>query len=210
MPICRSGSSATCTTWPANSATAAPIQQLKELLQKVDNDHATHGNYFYYLAIAPDFFGPVVRATVRRRPDDRRKPSVAAGDRRKAIRPRPGFRASAEPATAQGRGRKADLPHRPLPGQRNGPEHHGVPLRQRNLRTDLEPALHRSRPDFRGRKPSASSSAAATTIRPALCATWCPTTSCNSSASPPWSRRFRFRRTQCATSRPRSCTRCSL
>ena len=29
-------------------------QQLKELLQKVDKDHSTHGNYFYYLAIAPD------------------------------------------------------------------------------------------------------------------------------------------------------------
>jgi glucose-6-phosphate 1-dehydrogenase len=34
--------------------------QLKELLQKLDTDHTTHGNYFYYLAIAPDFFGPVV------------------------------------------------------------------------------------------------------------------------------------------------------
>src|SRR6266478_9574352 len=30
-------------------------QQLKELLQKVDQDHATHGNYFYYLATAADF-----------------------------------------------------------------------------------------------------------------------------------------------------------
>src|SRR5215472_8077299 len=36
------------------------FQQLKDLLQKLDSDHATHGNYFYYLAIAPDFFGPVV------------------------------------------------------------------------------------------------------------------------------------------------------
>src|SRR6202158_3163998 len=35
-------------------------QQLKELLQKVDKDHASHGNYFYYLATAPDFFGPIV------------------------------------------------------------------------------------------------------------------------------------------------------
>src|SRR6202163_2160920 len=35
-------------------------QQLKDLLQKVDKDHATHGNYFYYLATAPDFFGPIV------------------------------------------------------------------------------------------------------------------------------------------------------
>ena len=36
------------------------FQQLKDLLQKIDKDHSTHGNYFYYLAIAPDFFGPVV------------------------------------------------------------------------------------------------------------------------------------------------------
>ena len=35
-------------------------QQLKDLLQKIDTDHGTHQNYFYYLAVAPDFFGPVV------------------------------------------------------------------------------------------------------------------------------------------------------
>ena len=40
---------------------AGTYQQLKELLQKVDKDHATHGNYFYYLATAPDFFGPIVQ-----------------------------------------------------------------------------------------------------------------------------------------------------
>src|ERR1700690_3221101 len=33
---------------------------LKELLQKVDKDHTSHGNYFYYLATAPDFFGSIV------------------------------------------------------------------------------------------------------------------------------------------------------
>jgi len=38
----------------------ATYQQLKELLQKVDKDYATHGNAFYYLATAPDFFGPIV------------------------------------------------------------------------------------------------------------------------------------------------------
>src|SRR5579862_3025288 len=35
-------------------------QQLKDLLAKVDKDHGSHGNYFYYLATAPDFFGPIV------------------------------------------------------------------------------------------------------------------------------------------------------
>jgi glucose-6-phosphate 1-dehydrogenase len=39
---------------------AQTFQQLKELLQKVDTDHGAHQNYFFYLAIAPIFFGPVV------------------------------------------------------------------------------------------------------------------------------------------------------
>ena len=60
-PICRSGSSATCFTSPASLPTRARITSSKEMLQKVDNDHATHGNYFYYLATAPDFFGPIVQ-----------------------------------------------------------------------------------------------------------------------------------------------------
>ena len=34
--------------------------QLKTTLEKLDKDHSTHGNYFFYLATAPDFFGPIV------------------------------------------------------------------------------------------------------------------------------------------------------
>jgi glucose-6-phosphate 1-dehydrogenase len=33
---------------------------LKTSLEKVDTDHSTHGNYFFYLATAPRFFGPIV------------------------------------------------------------------------------------------------------------------------------------------------------
>ena len=36
-------------------------------------------------------------------------------------------------------------------GQGDGAEHHGVPLRQRHLRADVEPRLHRPRADHRGR-----------------------------------------------------------
>jgi len=36
------------------------FDQLKATLKKADEDHGTHGNYFYYLATAPDFFGPIV------------------------------------------------------------------------------------------------------------------------------------------------------
>ncbi len=34
--------------------------QLKELLAKLDKDHSTHGNYFFYLATSPNFFGMIV------------------------------------------------------------------------------------------------------------------------------------------------------
>jgi glucose-6-phosphate 1-dehydrogenase len=34
--------------------------RLKELLDKVDNDHSTHGNHLYYMATAANYFGPVV------------------------------------------------------------------------------------------------------------------------------------------------------
>ena len=34
--------------------------QLKQTLDKVNQDHSTHGNYFFYMATAPRFFGPVV------------------------------------------------------------------------------------------------------------------------------------------------------
>jgi len=34
--------------------------QLKETLEKVDKDHSTRGNYFYYLATAPSYFGLII------------------------------------------------------------------------------------------------------------------------------------------------------
>src|SRR6185369_752431 len=34
--------------------------KLKEMLDRVDKDHSTHGNHMYYLATAAEFFGPTV------------------------------------------------------------------------------------------------------------------------------------------------------
>jgi len=34
--------------------------KLKESLGKIDHDHSTHQNFFYYLATAPSYFGPIV------------------------------------------------------------------------------------------------------------------------------------------------------
>jgi glucose-6-phosphate 1-dehydrogenase len=36
-------------------------QRLKDLLVQVDKDHGTQGNYFYYLATAPDFFSKIIQ-----------------------------------------------------------------------------------------------------------------------------------------------------
>ncbi len=40
---------------------ADSYRKLQNLLPEVDKEHGTRGNYFYYLATAPDFFSPVVR-----------------------------------------------------------------------------------------------------------------------------------------------------
>ncbi len=38
----------------------ATYDKLKETLAKVDKEHSTHENYFFYLATAPDYFGDIV------------------------------------------------------------------------------------------------------------------------------------------------------
>ena len=58
-----------------------------------------------------------------------------------------------QPPGALGLRRAAGLPHRPLPGQGDGPEPAGVPLRQRHVRAAVEPQLYRPRPDHRRRGP---------------------------------------------------------
>src|ERR1700677_4220269 len=35
-------------------------QALSALLEQIDKEHGTRGNYFYYLATAPTFFGPII------------------------------------------------------------------------------------------------------------------------------------------------------
>ena len=54
-------------TSPRNFDDKALYPQLKELLEKVDKDHSTHGNYFFYLATAPTYFGPIVEQLGRQR-----------------------------------------------------------------------------------------------------------------------------------------------
>ena len=75
--------------------------------------------------------------------------------------------------------RGVGLSHRSLPRQRDGAEHHDVPLRQLDVRARMEPQLHRVRRDHGGGNSSASRAAARSTKRRARCVTWLPITCCS-------------------------------
>ena len=83
----------------------------------------------------------------------------------------------------------ADLPHRPLSRQGDGPEPDGAALRQLAVRAVVEQSRHRPRPDHGRRDRRRGEPRPPTTTSPARCATWCRTTSCSSSAWSRWSRR---------------------
>ena len=106
---------------------------------------------FYYLATAPEFFAAIVQHLGAAGLDQEED-----GQWRRVIIEKPfgrdldSARAAQSRNLAPGPRRASDLPHRPLPGQGDRPEHPGLPLRQRHLRADLEPALHRPRADHRG------------------------------------------------------------
>ena len=144
------------------------FQQLKDLLAEDGHRSRDPSELFLLPRHRARFLRPGSRTTQRGRSDDRRESPLAARDRREALWPRPRIRQGPEQATPQRRRRIADLPHRSLPGQRNRPEHHGVPICQRYLRAHLEPALHRSRPDLSGR--DGRRRAARRLLRPRRCA----------------------------------------
>ena len=77
--------------------------------------------------------------------------TALARRRREAVRYRSRVRARVERPPPQCVRRVADLSHRPLPRQGDGPEHPGAPVRERHLRDALEPEPHRARPDRRPR-----------------------------------------------------------
>ena len=76
---------------------------------------------------------------------------MAPRHHRKAVRPRSGIGQGAQRRSCRRCWRAADLPDRPFSRQGDGPEHHGVPLRQRHLRAAVEPRPHRPCPDHRRR-----------------------------------------------------------
>ena len=110
----------------------------------------------------------------RRGPPARRgRPGRAVADHHgEAVRHRPGVGAQAQRPAARGVRRGPDLPDRPLPRQGGGAEHPGLPVRQRPVRADLEPQLHRPRADRRPRDARPRGRARSSTSPPAPTATW--------------------------------------
>ena len=165
-------------------------------------------NRCFYLSTAPAFFPVIVEPARRARACDRHEGAEVRVDDREAVRhdARRGARSSTARCSSVF-DESAGLPHRPLPRQGDGPEHAGVPVRQRHVRAAVEPQLHRPRADHgrRGRRRSAP--APATTTAPARCATWSRTTCSSCSATWRWSRRSTSPPTRCATRRSRCCTR---
>jgi len=47
-------------TWMAISTTP-PYQRLQQQLTEIDQEHGTGGNYLYYLATSPEYFGKIVQ-----------------------------------------------------------------------------------------------------------------------------------------------------
>ena len=127
-------------------------ERLGEILGEFDAEGGDPLNRTFYLSTAPAFFPVIIEALGQaglNQPRRRRRPRR----HREAVRHEPRGGRGAQPPRAERVRREPGLPHRPLPGQGDGPERPGVPLRQRALRAALEPQLHRPRPDHGGRGP---------------------------------------------------------
>ena len=170
-----------CTTSPAISTTPRRSSALARRWRRLDEELGTGGNYLFYLAVPPSRLRRLRPAARRGRPAREEEGQLAARDHREAVRPRPRVRARAEPRDPR-----------------------GAATRSRSTASITTSARRRCRTSWRSASPTASSSrsgtaatsitcrspsprpwasrgAAATTTRPARCATWCRTT-CSSSS----------------------------
>ena len=121
--------------------------ELRDALTKLDEERGTGGNRVYYFAVPPSAIGTIV--------DEIAAPPRCRGldpaDHREAVRARPPVRPRSQRAAPGALRRERGLSDRPLPRQGDRSEHAGAAVRERDLRADLEPAVHRPRPDHRRR-----------------------------------------------------------
>ena len=119
------------------------FQQLAELLDAVSKNHNCGGNYVFYLSTPPSVYSDVIQqlGAVGLHQGYWGRVVLAACRNREAVRQRPHDRPYAQRATRERLFRIPDLPHRPLPRQRDGAEYPCFPAGQSYLRAALEPPL---------------------------------------------------------------------
>ena len=126
------------------------FDRLEEELDQFDRDADVAFNRIFYLSTAPSFFGLIVDQLGEARARQARRRRGPRGDREALRHARVGGE-GAQPPGAVGAEGVPGLPHRSLPGEGDRPERPGVPVRERDVRADLEPELHRLRADHGGR-----------------------------------------------------------
>ena len=175
-------------------SSAESHDRLKERLEELEEARGIPGNHLYHLAVPPSAYTPIIEGLSgsSHATPTRRGRTLVARNHRKAVRPRSRLLPRAQPAGPFRLQRRGRLPDRPLPRQGDRAEHPRLSLRQRHLRTGLEPALRGPRPDHRGRDDRSRAGAAATTRSPARSAIWCRITCSSSSRWSRWNRRSLF------------------
>ena len=143
---------------------------------------ASSGNAAFYLSIPPAMFPTVLKQMQRTGMADNDRPAAGAGSSSRSrsattCQSRRELNALVDNVfTAAGR-----LPHRPLPGQGDGPEPAGAAVRQHAVRAGLERQLRRLGADHDGRGRRHRRPGRRSTTRPAPPATCCRTTCCSCS-----------------------------
>ena len=184
----------------------ATYTKLKSALEAADKEHGTPGNYLFYTAVSPSFFGEIVKQLA-----GAGLTKEADGHWRRVIIEKP-FGHDLESANALNREigacstktrSTASITISAKKPSRTSWRFASATASSSRCGTTVTSTTCKSPT----RKPSASSIAAPSTKRPARCATWCRITSWRSSRWPRWSRRIRSTPSRCATRRPRCCAR---
>jgi glucose-6-phosphate 1-dehydrogenase len=125
-------------------------------LDEAEKVHGTQGNAIFCLAIADRLFVTVVEQLGRAKLTDQNEDQDGKPRFWRRVEIEKPFGHSLDSARELNAQilrtlREPDLQDRPISGKAHGPEHSGVPFRQRAVRADPESRSDRSRADHRGR-----------------------------------------------------------
>ena len=116
-------------------------QRIKSRLTELRRKHNVDGCNLFYLSVPPLLYRTVIEQLGSARLSGKNGSACdsAPADRGETLRTRPPKRGRAQRHDLEMVRGVPGLPDRPLSGQRDGPEHHDLPLCERHLRADLGP-----------------------------------------------------------------------